>query len=201
MPPVTAPRTTWFRCRSSEIFSQNGVTLRRRGGCLSLPHGAVRGSMDRRIRDGPYTNVGEARRDVANAEHSVRGSATTDTRMGAARVALWLVAAVLAVRQTAAVLRQPPGERLTDLETWIGDERRPACEGLALRRRQVHRHALRRTGAQAAHPLRRAEPRRRLDLRHAAARRRPRPGRRPRPAGARVAPQRRCSPRPSRSAC
>ncbi|MFF3684423.1 bifunctional glycosyltransferase 87/phosphatase PAP2 family protein [Streptomyces sp. NPDC002187] len=41
--------------------------------------------------------------------------------MGAARAALWLVAAVLAVRQTAAVLRQPPGERLTDLETWIGE--------------------------------------------------------------------------------
>nr|WP_142218218.1 bifunctional glycosyltransferase 87/phosphatase PAP2 family protein [Streptomyces sp. SLBN-118] len=41
--------------------------------------------------------------------------------MGAARAALWLVAAVLAIRQTAAVLRQPPGERLTDLETWIGE--------------------------------------------------------------------------------
>ncbi|MFI2352626.1 bifunctional glycosyltransferase 87/phosphatase PAP2 family protein [Streptomyces sp. NPDC019443] len=58
---------------------------------------------------------------MANAEHSVRGRATTDTRMGAARAALWLVAAVLAIRQTAAVLRQPPGERLTDLETWIGE--------------------------------------------------------------------------------
>ncbi|MFC4609935.1 bifunctional glycosyltransferase 87/phosphatase PAP2 family protein [Streptomyces maoxianensis] len=58
---------------------------------------------------------------MVNAEHSVRGSATTDTRMGAARAALWLVAAVLAIRQTAAVLRQPPGERLTDLETWIGE--------------------------------------------------------------------------------
>lgn len=67
------------------------------------------------------TERGEARRDVANAEHSVHGSATTDTRMGAARAALWLVAAVLAVRQAAAVLRQPPGERLTDLETWIGE--------------------------------------------------------------------------------
>ncbi|MCX4822777.1 phosphatase PAP2 family protein [Streptomyces sp. NBC_01142] len=50
----------------------------------------------------------------------MRGSATTDSRTGAARVALWFVAAVLAIRQTAAVLRQPPGERLTDLETWIG---------------------------------------------------------------------------------
>ncbi|MEU2020729.1 bifunctional glycosyltransferase 87/phosphatase PAP2 family protein [Streptomyces sp. NPDC016469] len=34
---------------------------------------------------------------------------------------LWLVAAALAVRQMAVVLRQPPGERLIDLETWIGD--------------------------------------------------------------------------------
>ncbi|MEU2673540.1 bifunctional glycosyltransferase 87/phosphatase PAP2 family protein [Streptomyces sp. NPDC007164] len=34
---------------------------------------------------------------------------------------LWLIVAALAVRQMAAVLRQPPGERLTDLETWIGE--------------------------------------------------------------------------------
>ncbi|MYW08939.1 DUF2029 domain-containing protein [Streptomyces sp. SID2563] len=34
---------------------------------------------------------------------------------------LWLVAAALAVRQMAVVLRQPPGQRLTDLETWTGD--------------------------------------------------------------------------------
>ncbi|MGW0958878.1 bifunctional glycosyltransferase 87/phosphatase PAP2 family protein [Streptomyces gelaticus] len=34
---------------------------------------------------------------------------------------LWLVVAALAVRQMAAVLREPPGERLTDLETWIGE--------------------------------------------------------------------------------
>ena len=67
------------------------------------------------------TDAGEARRDVANAEHSVRGSATTDSRMGAARAALWLVAAVLAIRQATAVLRLPPGERLIDLETWIGE--------------------------------------------------------------------------------
>ncbi|MBL1100199.1 bifunctional glycosyltransferase 87/phosphatase PAP2 family protein [Streptomyces coffeae] len=36
--------------------------------------------------------------------------------------ALWLLAFVLAARQAAAVLRLPPDERLTDLETWIGDE-------------------------------------------------------------------------------
>ncbi|MEU2250317.1 bifunctional glycosyltransferase 87/phosphatase PAP2 family protein [Streptomyces sp. NPDC019224] len=34
---------------------------------------------------------------------------------------LWLVVAALAVRQMTVVLRQPPGERLTDLETWIGE--------------------------------------------------------------------------------
>ncbi|QKV95215.1 phosphatase PAP2 family protein [Streptomyces sp. NA02950] len=35
--------------------------------------------------------------------------------------ALWLLAGVLAARQAAAVLRLPPDERLTDLETWIGE--------------------------------------------------------------------------------
>ncbi|GGO80320.1 bifunctional glycosyltransferase 87/phosphatase PAP2 family protein [Wenjunlia tyrosinilytica] len=34
--------------------------------------------------------------------------------------ALWLLTALLAARQAARVLRLPPGERLTDLETWIG---------------------------------------------------------------------------------
>ncbi|MEN8655163.1 bifunctional glycosyltransferase 87/phosphatase PAP2 family protein [Streptomyces sp. 21So2-11] len=43
------------------------------------------------------------------------------SRVGAARVALWAVVAILAVRQIATVLRTPPGERLTDLETWIGE--------------------------------------------------------------------------------
>ncbi|WP_318036706.1 bifunctional glycosyltransferase 87/phosphatase PAP2 family protein [Streptomyces chengmaiensis] len=41
--------------------------------------------------------------------------------MALARVFLWVVAAVLAIRQTAAVLTSPPGERLVDLETWIGE--------------------------------------------------------------------------------
>ncbi|MFI2367492.1 bifunctional glycosyltransferase 87/phosphatase PAP2 family protein [Streptomyces sp. NPDC018833] len=57
---------------------------------------------------------------MANAAGSGCGSTATGSRIGAVRAALWLVAALLAVRQTAAVLRQPPGERLTDLETWIG---------------------------------------------------------------------------------
>ncbi|MCX4848235.1 bifunctional glycosyltransferase 87/phosphatase PAP2 family protein [Streptomyces sp. NBC_00893] len=34
---------------------------------------------------------------------------------------LWLIVAALAVRQMAVVLRQRPGERLTGLETWIGE--------------------------------------------------------------------------------
>lgn len=58
---------------------------------------------------------------MANAEHSVRGSATTAVRTGAARTVLWLVVAALALRQMAVVLRQPPGEGLTDLETWTGE--------------------------------------------------------------------------------
>jgi hypothetical protein len=37
-----------------------------------------------------------------------------------ARLGLWLVAAVLAVRQVAVVLSTPQGDRLTDLETWVG---------------------------------------------------------------------------------
>jgi hypothetical protein len=41
-------------------------------------------------------------------------------RLGAVRAALWLVAGVLAVRQIAVVLSTPRGERLTDLETWVG---------------------------------------------------------------------------------
>ncbi|MGW1888872.1 bifunctional glycosyltransferase 87/phosphatase PAP2 family protein [Streptomyces sp. NPDC002004] len=64
---------------------------------------------------------------MANAEHGGPGrgfgagaTGAAGTRIGAARAGLWLIAAVLAVRQVAAVLRQPPHERLTDLETWIG---------------------------------------------------------------------------------
>nr|WP_107291542.1 bifunctional glycosyltransferase 87/phosphatase PAP2 family protein [Streptomyces scabiei] len=41
-------------------------------------------------------------------------------RLGAVRAVLWLVAAVLAVRQVAVALGTPKGERLTDLETWVG---------------------------------------------------------------------------------
>lgn len=40
--------------------------------------------------------------------------------MRALRVGLWMIAAILAVRQVAAVLSTPTPERLTDLETWVG---------------------------------------------------------------------------------
>ncbi|MFI8004663.1 bifunctional glycosyltransferase 87/phosphatase PAP2 family protein [Streptomyces sp. NPDC086010] len=59
---------------------------------------------------------------MTNAEHSVRGDAAADpgTRAAAARAVLWVLVAVLAVRQVAVVVRRPPGERLTDFETWTG---------------------------------------------------------------------------------
>lgn len=57
---------------------------------------------------------------MANAEHGGSGSATAGPRTTAARAVLWLIVAALALRQMAVVLRRPPGERLTDLETWIG---------------------------------------------------------------------------------
>ncbi|MEU8968822.1 bifunctional glycosyltransferase 87/phosphatase PAP2 family protein [Streptomyces monashensis] len=62
---------------------------------------------------------------MANVEHSGRptdtfGQASPGTRLRAARLGLWAVAAILAVRQVAAVLSTPSGERLTDLETWVG---------------------------------------------------------------------------------
>ncbi|WP_171990678.1 bifunctional glycosyltransferase 87/phosphatase PAP2 family protein [Streptomyces sp. JHA26] len=66
---------------------------------------------------------------MANAEHSGRpaeafGAPAVDAtraRLRAARLGLWLVAAVLAVRQLASVVGTPRGERLTDLETWVGE--------------------------------------------------------------------------------
>ncbi|MEV0777607.1 bifunctional glycosyltransferase 87/phosphatase PAP2 family protein [Streptomyces sp. NPDC050428] len=65
---------------------------------------------------------------MANAEQGVRGSTVAGSGFGSveggygvARAVLWALAAGLAVRQAVAVLRLPPGERLLDLETWIGD--------------------------------------------------------------------------------
>ncbi|MET8824948.1 bifunctional glycosyltransferase 87/phosphatase PAP2 family protein [Streptomyces sp. NPDC004610] len=66
---------------------------------------------------------------MANAEHSGRpaeafaGTAAAGeagARLRMARLGLWVVAAILAVRQMAVVLGTPRGERLTDLETWVG---------------------------------------------------------------------------------
>ncbi len=65
---------------------------------------------------------------MANAEHGGRAggafgvgaAGTAQARLRAARVVLWLVVAVLAVRQVAAVLSTPKADRLTDLETWVG---------------------------------------------------------------------------------
>ncbi|MEU9223461.1 phosphatase PAP2 family protein [Streptomyces massasporeus] len=66
---------------------------------------------------------------MANADHGggrpVEGFGATAAggaraRLRVARVGLWLIAAVLAARQVAAVLATPRGERLTDLETWVG---------------------------------------------------------------------------------
>ncbi|GAB7108061.1 bifunctional glycosyltransferase 87/phosphatase PAP2 family protein [Streptomyces phaeofaciens JCM 4814] len=67
---------------------------------------------------------------MANAEHSGRPTepfgatavGTARARLRAARLGLWLVAVVLAVRQMAVVLGTPRGERLTDLETWVGPD-------------------------------------------------------------------------------
>ncbi|WP_078878305.1 bifunctional glycosyltransferase 87/phosphatase PAP2 family protein [Streptomyces sp. NBRC 110035] len=67
---------------------------------------------------------------MANAEHRGRPAeafAATDvgdtgTRLHTVRLGLWLLAAVLAVRQVAAVLTTPHGERLTDLGTWFGHD-------------------------------------------------------------------------------
>ncbi|MET7883092.1 bifunctional glycosyltransferase 87/phosphatase PAP2 family protein [Streptomyces avermitilis] len=67
---------------------------------------------------------------MANAEHGGRAGGAfgagaagpARTRLEAARVGLWLVAAILAVREVAVVLGSPRGERLTDLETWVGPD-------------------------------------------------------------------------------
>ncbi|MFF5039460.1 bifunctional glycosyltransferase 87/phosphatase PAP2 family protein [Streptomyces nigra] len=65
---------------------------------------------------------------MAKAEHRGRpaeapgatAAGTVQARVRVVRLGLWAVAAVLAVRQVAAVLGTPRGERLTDLETWVG---------------------------------------------------------------------------------
>ncbi|WP_216589095.1 bifunctional glycosyltransferase 87/phosphatase PAP2 family protein [Streptomyces brasiliscabiei] len=48
------------------------------------------------------------------------GRGATAARLGTVRALLWLFAGILAVRQIAVVLGTPRGDRLTDLETWVG---------------------------------------------------------------------------------
>ncbi|MCL8010263.1 bifunctional glycosyltransferase 87/phosphatase PAP2 family protein [Streptomyces sp. AS02] len=66
---------------------------------------------------------------MAKAEHGGRpaqalGGATAvgavQARVRLARLGLWLIVAILAAREVAVVLSTPSGERLTDLETWVG---------------------------------------------------------------------------------
>ncbi|MFJ8590298.1 bifunctional glycosyltransferase 87/phosphatase PAP2 family protein [Streptomyces sp. NPDC093598] len=65
---------------------------------------------------------------MANADHGGRpakafgatAAGGTRARLRVARLGLWLIAALLAARQVAVVLATPRGERLTDLETWVG---------------------------------------------------------------------------------
>ncbi|MFE0253231.1 phosphatase PAP2 family protein [Streptomyces sp. NPDC059010] len=68
---------------------------------------------------------------MANAEHGGRSAEALGgaTAVGAVRarlrvtlLGLWTVVAILAVRQVAVVLGTPRGERLTDLETWVGPD-------------------------------------------------------------------------------
>ncbi|MFI9391776.1 bifunctional glycosyltransferase 87/phosphatase PAP2 family protein [Streptomyces bauhiniae] len=63
---------------------------------------------------------------MVDVEHGGRpdtlATAGPGARLRAARLALWAVAAILAVRQMALVLTTPSGQRLTDLETWVGPE-------------------------------------------------------------------------------
>ncbi|MEU6917189.1 bifunctional glycosyltransferase 87/phosphatase PAP2 family protein [Streptomyces olindensis] len=65
---------------------------------------------------------------MTNADHGGRPAEAfgatavggAQARLRVARLGLWLIAALLAVRQVAVVLGTPRGERLTDLETWVG---------------------------------------------------------------------------------
>ncbi|MEU9924759.1 bifunctional glycosyltransferase 87/phosphatase PAP2 family protein [Streptomyces griseoluteus] len=66
---------------------------------------------------------------MVDVEHGGRSADTLATagagpraRLRAARLALWAVAAILAARQMALALTTPSGQRLTDLETWVGPD-------------------------------------------------------------------------------
>ncbi|GHG90820.1 bifunctional glycosyltransferase 87/phosphatase PAP2 family protein [Streptomyces lanatus] len=67
---------------------------------------------------------------MVNAGHGGRSAhalgatavGAVQARVRVARLGLWLVVAILAVREVAVVLGTPRGERLTDLETWVGPD-------------------------------------------------------------------------------
>ncbi|MFF8590327.1 bifunctional glycosyltransferase 87/phosphatase PAP2 family protein [Streptomyces sp. NPDC015220] len=67
---------------------------------------------------------------MANAEHSggpagafgTAATAPARDRLRVARLGLWLIAGILAIRQVTVVLTTPRAERLTDLETWVGPD-------------------------------------------------------------------------------
>ncbi|MFG1672273.1 bifunctional glycosyltransferase 87/phosphatase PAP2 family protein [Streptomyces sp. Y7] len=67
---------------------------------------------------------------MANADHGGRPTealgatavGAVQARVRVARLGLWLVVAILALREVAVVLGTPRGERLTDLETWVGPD-------------------------------------------------------------------------------
>ncbi|MFG3590402.1 bifunctional glycosyltransferase 87/phosphatase PAP2 family protein [Streptomyces sp. NPDC047990] len=67
---------------------------------------------------------------MANVEHGggaggafgTGAAESAKARLRTIRVGLWLIVAILAVRQVAVVLSTPRGDRLTDLETWVGPE-------------------------------------------------------------------------------
>ncbi|MEU2267674.1 bifunctional glycosyltransferase 87/phosphatase PAP2 family protein [Streptomyces olindensis] len=67
---------------------------------------------------------------MTNADHGGRAAEAfgatavggAQARLRVARLGLWLIAALLAARQVAVVLGTPRGERLTDLETWLGPD-------------------------------------------------------------------------------
>ncbi|KAF4405504.1 DUF2029 domain-containing protein [Streptomyces lycii] len=82
-------------------------------GFLRLPGGRISGPA-------PARAEGE-RRGVANAQRRGPVWQPAESRTVITLGALWLLVALLAVRQAAAVLRLPPEERLTDLATWIGE--------------------------------------------------------------------------------
>ncbi|MFH0522230.1 bifunctional glycosyltransferase 87/phosphatase PAP2 family protein [Streptomyces sp. M41] len=65
---------------------------------------------------------------MAKADHGGRPAealgatavGTVQARLRVTRLGLWLIVALLALREVAVVLGSPRGERLTDLETWVG---------------------------------------------------------------------------------